>query len=78
MATGEGDDQTPAKMKVMVSIDDSEYSHHALQWALDNLHRTITASQPLVVLTVQPITNLAYIPAASFGSARMFTPMAPS
>lgn len=78
MESGEGHDETPAKMKVMVSIDESEYSHHALEWTLDNLRKTITASQPLVVLTVQPINNLAYIPAASFGSARMFTPMAPS
>ncbi|GAV66287.1 Usp domain-containing protein [Cephalotus follicularis] len=54
------------KKKVMVAIDESECSHYALQWALDNLHHTITDSE-LVILTVQPVADFAYLYASTFG-----------
>nr|DAD31816.1 TPA_asm: hypothetical protein HUJ06_010667 [Nelumbo nucifera] len=53
--------------KVMVAIDESEFSHYALEWTLDNLHNSISTS-PLVVFTVQPITDLSYLSAASYGA----------
>ncbi|KAG7941788.1 hypothetical protein I3843_16G064400 [Carya illinoinensis] len=41
--------------KVMVAIDESEYSHYALIWVLDNLKESITKS-PLVIFMTQPPT----------------------
>ncbi|KAK1268159.1 Universal stress protein A-like protein [Acorus gramineus] len=66
------------KQKVMVAIDESECSHHALEWALDNLRDSILSSpssasvaeeRTLIVYTAQPLTNLSYLTAASYGSA---------
>lgn len=51
----------------MVAIDESECSHYALKWALENLHDSI--SQPLIIFTVQPPINFGYVYAASYGSA---------
>ncbi|KAM6562021.1 hypothetical protein CsatB_022019 [Cannabis sativa] len=56
------------KKKVMVAIDESDCSHYALQWALDNLHHTILDSK-LVIFTVQSTVDLGYIFASSYGSA---------
>ncbi|KAK1321909.1 hypothetical protein QJS10_CPA03g00528 [Acorus calamus] len=54
----------------MVAIDESECSHHALEWVLDNLRESISssASAPaaseedrlLTIYTAQPLTNLLY------------------
>ena len=41
------------KKKVMVAIDESELSHYALEWTLENLGNTIHNSE-LVVFTAQP------------------------
>ncbi|KAK1324592.1 Universal stress protein A-like protein [Acorus calamus] len=67
------------KKKVMVAIDESECSHYALEWALDNLRDSIISSpssasaaeeeRTLIVYTAQPLTNLSYLTAASYGSA---------
>ncbi|XP_078445719.1 adenine nucleotide alpha hydrolases-like superfamily protein isoform X1 [Wolffia australiana] len=57
---------------VMVAIDESECSLYALQWTVENLRQ---AASPLIIFTAQPIADLSYIPAATYGSARMFTSM---
>nr|XP_011464104.1 PREDICTED: universal stress protein A-like protein isoform X1 [Fragaria vesca subsp. vesca] len=43
------------KQKVMLAIDESELSHYALEWTLENLGNTIHNSE-LLVFTAQPIT----------------------
>jgi len=40
--------------KIMVAVDDSEYSHYALQWALSNLH-LYGSDVSLVVFHAQPL-----------------------
>ncbi|XP_043695331.1 universal stress protein A-like protein isoform X1 [Telopea speciosissima] len=62
------------KRKVMVAIEESEYSYHAFKWALENLHGTLSGSS-LVIFTVQTTANLGHIYAASFGSARTYGPL---
>lgn len=59
------------KKRVMVAIDESEFSYQALEWALDNLAGSLLAgdSPPLLIFTAQPISNLSSIPAATYGSA---------
>lgn len=52
--------------KVMVAVDESECSHHALEWALRNL--TPVPATSLLVLTVQPLVPLGYLSAAAFGA----------
>lgn len=64
--------------RVMVAIDESECSLYALEWALKSLRETAAPTgggPPLIVFTAQPLANLSYIPAATYGSARMFTAM---
>ncbi|XP_078445720.1 adenine nucleotide alpha hydrolases-like superfamily protein isoform X2 [Wolffia australiana] len=51
---------------VMVAIDESECSLYALQWTVENLRQ---AASPLIIFTAQPIADLSYIPAATYGSA---------
>ncbi|KAK4764744.1 hypothetical protein SAY86_025834 [Trapa natans] len=55
------------KKKVMVAIDESECSHYALEWALDNLKDMIAGSE-LVVFCVQSLTNMGYVYASSLVS----------
>ncbi|KAG2583571.1 universal stress protein A-like protein isoform X2 [Panicum virgatum] len=52
--------------RVMVAVDESECSRHALEWALRNLAPTL--APPLLLLTVQPLVPLGYVSAASFGA----------
>ncbi|KAL3510766.1 hypothetical protein ACH5RR_030167 [Cinchona calisaya] len=59
---------TVERKKVMVAIDDSECSHYALEWALDNFHQLISDSE-LVIFTVQPIAKYSYLYASSMGAA---------
>ncbi|PKI33237.1 hypothetical protein CRG98_046373 [Punica granatum] len=56
----------------MVAIDESEYSHYALMWALDNLKESLSKA-PLVIFMAQPPTQGTYSFAASLSSARMYT-----
>ncbi|XP_056166036.1 universal stress protein A-like protein isoform X2 [Syzygium oleosum] len=56
------------KKKIMVAIDESECSHLALQWALDNLGHTIAGSE-LIVFSVQPSSDYGTVYAASYGAA---------
>ncbi|CAN1826431.1 Universal stress protein A-like protein [Linum perenne] len=58
------------KKKVMVAIDESEFSHYALEWALSNLGDTISkSSAPLLLFTAQPFSDFAYLNASTFGAA---------
>ncbi|XP_010921793.1 uncharacterized protein [Elaeis guineensis] len=63
MAEGEGE---RTKKRVMVAIDESECSHHALEWTLANLRDSL--SSPLLIYTVQPLQNVSFLAAASYGS----------
>ncbi|XP_042496122.1 universal stress protein A-like protein isoform X2 [Macadamia integrifolia] len=56
------------KKKVMVAIEESEFSHYALKWALENFNDCLSGSS-LVIFTVQTIASVGHIYAASFGSA---------
>ncbi|CAN0876216.1 Universal stress protein A-like protein [Linum grandiflorum] len=57
------------KKKVMVAIDESEFSHYALEWALSNLGDTISKSSPLLLFTAQPLSDFNYLHASTFGAA---------
>ncbi|XP_002283402.1 universal stress protein A-like protein [Vitis vinifera] len=56
------------KKKMMVCIDESEYSHHALNWALENLRDSLSNFQ-LIVFTVQSLSDFTYIHASTLGVA---------
>ncbi|KAB2624270.1 universal stress protein A-like protein [Pyrus ussuriensis x Pyrus communis] len=58
-----------AEKRVMVAIDESECSHYALMWVLDNLKDSITKS-PLIIFTAQTPSAGNVIFSASLGSAR--------
>ncbi|CAA6671312.1 unnamed protein product [Spirodela intermedia] len=69
-ASGGGEGQGTGR--VMVALDESECSLYALEWALENLREAVAATgggPPLIVFTAQPLANLSYIPAATYGSA---------
>ncbi|VFQ83247.1 unnamed protein product [Cuscuta campestris] len=57
------------KRKVMIAIDESEFSRYALEWTLENFHDSLLNSQ-LVLFTVLPMVDYGYIYASSLG----FTP----
>ncbi|KAJ0038640.1 hypothetical protein Pint_21974 [Pistacia integerrima] len=59
----------------MLAIDESEYSHYALMWVLDNLKDSINKGQFIIFMAQQP-TNYNYTFASSLGSARMYCPTA--
>ncbi|OAY31331.1 hypothetical protein MANES_14G103600v8 [Manihot esculenta] len=56
--------------KVMVAIDESEYSHYALIWVLDNLKESLPRSPLFIFMAQPPPRNYPF--AASLGSARMY------
>ncbi|XWS63544.1 hypothetical protein CRYUN_Cryun06bG0108300 [Craigia yunnanensis] len=60
-------EENKIKKKVMVAIDESECSHYALQWALENLGGTISASQ-LIIFNAQPFDHFAYLSASTYGA----------
>ncbi|XWS21874.1 hypothetical protein CRYUN_Cryun30bG0093100 [Craigia yunnanensis] len=53
--------------KVIMAIDESECSHYALQWALENLCGTISASQ-LIIFNAQPFANFVYLFVSTYGT----------
>ncbi|KAL5763538.1 hypothetical protein ACOSP7_019802 [Xanthoceras sorbifolium] len=63
--------------KVMVAIDESEYSYYALMWVLDNLKESISKF-PLIIFMAQPVTNYRYPHSASLGSVLMYCPASPA
>lgn len=58
------------KKKMMVCIDESEYSHHALKWTLQNLHGSL-ANYQVIIFTAQSLSEFSYVYASSMGAARM-------
>ncbi|KAL9664633.1 hypothetical protein QQ045_020038 [Rhodiola kirilowii] len=54
------------RKKVMVAIDESEYSHYALRWALQNLESIKDAK--VYILTVLPVADIGYIYASTLGN----------
>ncbi|VVA17987.1 PREDICTED: universal stress [Prunus dulcis] len=69
MENGTGTDK-----KVMVAIDESDCSHYALMWVLDNLKDSITKS-PLIIFVAQPPATGNITFAAPLGVARMYYPI---
>ncbi|XP_058182738.1 universal stress protein A-like protein isoform X2 [Rhododendron vialii] len=62
--------------KVMVAIDESESSYHALMWVLKNLRDSIAASgSPLLIFMAHPFPVTSNVFAASLGSARVYCPV---
>ncbi|MBA0630816.1 hypothetical protein Godav_002877, partial [Gossypium davidsonii] len=60
-------EENKMEKKVMVAIDESECSHWARQWALENLGHTISGSQ-LFIFNAQPLHNFVYISASTYGA----------
>ncbi|GLU04730.1 hypothetical protein SLE2022_218650 [Rubroshorea leprosula] len=58
--------------KVMVAIDESEHSYHALMWVLDNLKDSLKS--PLIIFMAQPATSDNYTFQASLSNARIYCP----
>ncbi|XP_076911102.1 uncharacterized protein LOC143568964 [Bidens hawaiensis] len=58
------------KNKVMVAIDDSEYSQHALKWALKTLGSTLVHSE-VVIYTARTPVDIGYLYASSWGTAEL-------
>ncbi|XP_047972986.1 universal stress protein A-like protein [Salvia hispanica] len=56
------------KKKVMVAIDESEFSLYALEWTLQNLLETLEDSK-LVVFTAQSLSDFGFLYASSYGAA---------
>ena len=59
------------KKKVMVAIDESESSHYTLEWCLDKLRDSI-ADSDVIIFTAQPNSDLGYLFASTYGTARKF------
>lgn len=70
MGKMEGSDNKKKKV-VMVAIDESDCSHHALLWALQTLQPIIAESR-FLVLSVQSLDGFGYVYAASIGQARKY------
>lgn len=66
-----------AERKVMLAIDDSEYSYYALMWILENLKESLPMSS-LVIFMAQPPPRRNITFAAGLGSARMYCPVSSS
>lgn len=65
--------------KVMVAIEESEYSYYALMWTLDNLRESISGSDAqLLIFMAQPPPQHVVTYAASLGSARLYCPVSAS
>ena len=77
MEKGEKGSEKMKKKKVMVVIDESEHSYHALIWTLDN-HELLSESS-LVIFATQPLHNYNYVPTpAHFGLVRLYFQLGPS
>ncbi|KAF5762223.1 putative universal stress protein A [Helianthus annuus] len=70
MAEEEVEVAASMKNKVMVAIDDSEYSHHALNWALNTLRSTLVDSE-VVIYTARTPVDIGYLYASSWGTAEL-------
>ncbi|PIA33282.1 hypothetical protein AQUCO_04100006v1 [Aquilegia coerulea] len=70
MAEEGGGGSSNKEKKLMVAIDESECSHYALEWALDNLPDYISSSSSsLYIFTAQNLVDFGYLQAASLASS---------
>ena len=72
-----GEETKGFDQKVMLVIDENEYSYYALMWMLENLKESVTKST-LVIFAAQPLPNYTNVFAAPLGFARMYSPMSTS
>jgi nucleotide-binding universal stress UspA family protein len=56
------------KKKILIAIDETDFSHYALDWALETLRDTILHSE-LILLSVAPVSGLKSVYTASLGPA---------
>ncbi|KAJ6982163.1 hypothetical protein NC653_025317 [Populus alba x Populus x berolinensis] len=66
-----------SNQKVMVIIDESEYSYHALMWVLDNLKGFI-ADSPLVMFAALPTPNCNFAYGAQLGTTALYCTVSPT
>ncbi|KAL1223318.1 Universal stress protein A-like protein [Cardamine amara subsp. amara] len=64
----EEEEQKSTKKQVMVAIDESKCSKHALQWTLEYLKDSI-ADSDIILVTAQPPLDLSCVYASSYGAA---------
>lgn len=56
----------------MLAIDESEQSHYALMWVLDNIKESVSKF-PLIIFMAQPPTKSNFMFAAPFGYACLYS-----
>ncbi|XP_028757907.1 universal stress protein A-like protein isoform X2 [Neltuma alba] len=71
-----GEDHRGPGKKVMVAIDESDYSYYALIWLLKTLKESIRSSS-IMLFMVQPALDTNYTFQASLGSARLYSLFSP-
>ncbi|KFK41240.1 hypothetical protein AALP_AA2G104000 [Arabis alpina] len=64
------EDKSGKKKQVMMSIDESDCSKHALKWTLVYLKDTL-ADSDIILFTAQPQLDLSCVYASSYGAAPM-------
>ncbi|PWA49040.1 adenine nucleotide alpha hydrolases-like superfamily protein [Artemisia annua] len=62
--------ESSTKNKVMVAIDDSEFSEYALTWALKMLGSTFVDSE-LLIYTARTPVDISYFYVSSWGTAEL-------
>ncbi|KAL3731461.1 hypothetical protein ACJRO7_028353 [Eucalyptus globulus] len=62
---------------VMVAIDESDYSHYALMWVLDNLKESVERSTLLIFMAHPPPRPVSTFQ-ASLSSARVYCSVSPT
>lgn len=62
--------ESSMKNKVMVAIDDSEFSEYALTWALKTLGSTLLDSE-LLIYTARTPVDISYLYASSWGTSEL-------
>ncbi|EOA34516.1 hypothetical protein CARUB_v10022059mg [Capsella rubella] len=62
------EEEKSVKKQVMVAIDESDCSKHALKWTLEYLKDSI-ADSDIILFTAQPPLDLSFVYASSYGAA---------
>ncbi|GAB2280051.1 hypothetical protein Dimus_014689 [Dionaea muscipula] len=76
-ANGEVHQVAEEKKKVMLAIDETQESYHALLWILDNFPESLV-SNPLLIFTAEPPPTYTDTFAASFSNARLYCTVSPN
>ncbi|KAI9078566.1 hypothetical protein K1719_039504 [Acacia pycnantha] len=66
------DDRGTENKKVMVVIDESDYSYYALIWSLKTLKESLR-SKSIILFMVQPAVDSNYTVSALLGTARLYS-----